>query len=434
MNNLRARLRGEEGLSALLITFAVLILGLILTVSVAAVYINRLAASRTMGLSEQAYFAAEAGVEDALLRRLDTGKQLPASPYALSVGGATATTTVTEDIGITTISVDGNASNRIRNIEVVLVVNTNTDEESFFYGLQIGSGGLEMDNNSVVEGSVYSNGSIEGDSGAQITGDAFVAGGSTSDNEIDDVEIGGSAHAPSLDDCSVGADIFYIVSNNCSAGGSITQQSEPIEEEPLPISDAIIDAWKEYAEDGGIISSGNFSPPGDSTTTIGPGVIEGSMILTNGQKVILEGTVYVKGNIDLGNGASVKLAASYESHSGVIITDGWIHARNNGVFQGSGEAGSYLMFLTTSSCDGTSSSGCTHHNAAIDLHNNAEGAIFYAGNGFVNLHNNVSVIQLTAHKVFLDNNAVIQYEIGLASAVFSQGPGGTNEIKSWKER
>jgi len=48
---------------------------------------------------------------------------------------------------------------------------------SFNYGVQVGSGGLSMSNNSKVVGSVYSNGNISMTNGAVITGDAYVAGG-----------------------------------------------------------------------------------------------------------------------------------------------------------------------------------------------------------------------------------------------------------------
>ena len=92
------------------------------------------------------------------------------------------------------------------------------------------------------------------------------------------------------------------------------------------------------------------------------------------------------------------------------------------------------MVLTTSACDGSSESGCTHHSAALDLHNNAEGAIFYAGSGLVNLHNNVNVTQLTAWKLALDNNAVVQYAIGLADFNFSSGPSGGWDVRDWREQ
>lgn len=91
------------------------------------------------------------------------------------------------------------------------------------------------------------------------------------------------------------------------------------------------------------------------------------------------------------------------------------------------------MMLTNSNCDGSSPTGCTHHDGAVDIHNNATGVIFYAPNGMVNLHNGVNVTEVTAYKLRLDNTAIITYESGLANANFSSGPGASWQINDWKE-
>ena len=91
------------------------------------------------------------------------------------------------------------------------------------------------------------------------------------------------------------------------------------------------------------------------------------------------------------------------------------------------------MILSTSICDGSSSVNCTNHNAAMDLHNNATGAIFYANDGLIFLHNGVEVSELTAKKIHLEPNAVVRYEQGLANANFYSGPGGSWEVVSWQE-
>ena len=50
---------------------------------------------------------------------------------------------------------------------------------AFNYGVQIGEGGFEMENNSGINGSLYSNGNIEMENNTFITGDVYVAGGTT---------------------------------------------------------------------------------------------------------------------------------------------------------------------------------------------------------------------------------------------------------------
>jgi len=286
----------------------------------------------------------------------------------------------------------------------------------------------------MVSGSVYSNGSIIGANGAEITGDVFVAGNG---NTLEDVEVGGNAHAYSLKGCTVTGDIIYVTGggvDNCTAGGTTTEQAEEIPTVEMPISTETIDTWKADATAGGVISVGDYAPPSSSAQTIGPGIIGGDLLLTNNQTIVIAGTIWVQGNIDINNGTSISLASSYGSDSGVIVTDGWVHTKNNGEFAGSGEANSYIMLLSTSTCKGISGSGCTHHTAAVDIHNNADGAIFYASEGLINLHNNVSITQINAWAISLDNNATLQYAIGLADMGFSSGPTGGKSIENWREQ
>ena len=383
--------------------------------------------------SSQAYVGAESGLEDALLR-VSEGMNVPPT-YIFSVAGTEAEVVVVEDISRTrTITVKGDRLNRIRNVEGVYALSGTGS--AFFFGAQIGEGGLEMDGNSTVIGNVYSNGSIKGDSGAEITGSAIVAGDEESNNEIKNVIIGGDAMAPSFDDCTIGGDATFIDEiDDCSVGGSIIEQEDPIPSSNFPISQSQIDQWKADAVAGGIISSGNYSPPSYDTVIIGPGVIEGDLELDNNQTVILTGIVYVKGGIDIENGGSVVLSSSYGASSGVLLTDTWIHIKNNGEFRGSGTEGSYLMMMALGACEGGRGGGddCTDHNGAVDLHNNVDGAIFYAPFGLMNLHNNVNIAQATAWKLKLSNNAILEYSIGLASALFTSGPTAGWELTSWKE-
>ncbi len=52
-----------------------------------------------------------------------------------------------------------------------------SSDAAFFYGVQVGAGGLTMGNNSFVDGNIYSNGSIDAGNGAYVTGDVYVASG-----------------------------------------------------------------------------------------------------------------------------------------------------------------------------------------------------------------------------------------------------------------
>ena len=425
----------NKGEAALIAVIVILSVSLVIVGSMTSLSIAKQKMLRNAEKTAQSYYIPHAGIEVALLRLFDEDLALPPSPVSLVVGGGSATVTLMQSPGgRTTIRSEGNRNNRVRILEVIAGVTA--ESASFFYGAQAGIGGLEMDNNSAVNGNVYSNGTIDGANGAEITGDAVVAGDGSSDNAIEDVTIGGNALAPNFDDCSIGGNLTFVtggVVDDCPAGGSVIEQSEAIAEVDMPISEETIDQWKAEAQNGGTIAAGDYEPPAGSTVTIGPGVITGDMNLRNNQTVILSGTVYVQGHIDIDNGSSVRLDASYGASSGVIVADGWIEVKNNGAFEGSGENGSYVMLLSASSCDGSGDGDCSSDEAALEIHNNSEGAIFYAANGLLHIHNNVNLTQATGWKIKLDNNASVNYALGLESALFSGGPGGRYEIASWRE-
>jgi len=282
----------------------------------------------------------------------------------------------------------------------------------------------------------------------QITGDLnfrtyFGAGVSS----INQVIVTGNAKANSISNSKICGDAYYqtIDSDSLNFLNSPTTQTcgTPVTNgtaypgasdpplENMPISQANIDQWKADAQSGGTVS-GDYSVTDD--VSLGTQEITGDLLFpVNNKTLTITGTIYVHGNIDIKNGSNIKCSSSYGANSCLIVADGWIHIDNNGVFGGSGAVGSFIMMLTTLACDGSFSEGCTHHDGAMDVHNNAVGVIFYAQNGKINLHNGVNVTEVTAYKLKLDNNAVITYDQGLANASFSSGPSGGWNIKSWKE-
>ncbi|MDO8557944.1 MAG: choice-of-anchor R domain-containing protein [bacterium] len=299
------------------------------------------------------------------------------------------------------------------------------------------------------------------DAGGDLNFQIFMGGIET---KIDNVDIGGNAHAHRienstvtssafstifidssavgdvftdvLEDCSspIGGDAAYNSISNCTVNGVTTTPTTPPADPPpqnMPISQGQIDQWKLDAASGGTYN-GDFAP--GSSTSLGPKVINGNLILTTNNVVLtIKGTVYVQGYIDISNGSTIQLDAGYGSLSGAVLADEWIHVANNGTFRGSGQSGSYLMLLTTSSCTGVPAGNCTDHDSAIDLLNNADGAIFYASSGLIYLHNGVSATELTSYKLQLSQTATITYQQGLANAQFSSGPGASWVIQKWRE-
>ncbi len=447
------RAEKNQGYAAITATMVVLVLSLTLLTSFSFFTLSEVQGSRLFRDSIEARTAAEGGVEDMLYRAV-TGRKI--DPLETStIGSSTITATLTTAGSSKTLQVASARGSAQQRMEArIFLVTTNA---KFFYGAQVGEGGLTMENNSRIEGSVFSNGTIAGDQGVTITGDAFAAGTTTIKNitvngnahasrieqstiggsassttKLVDVIVGKDAHADELVDTKVNRDAYYRLIDRTSVvlgsrfpGSQAPAQLEPL---PLPISDETVAKWKQDAAGLGTISSGTcaneWTPP-QSPYTVSGGVIERTLKLTNNQVLILKGTVFVKCNVDISNGATIRLDPVYGDASGVLIADGWMHLQNTGAFQGSGKTGSYLMLLSTATGGG-------HHGSAMDLHNNATGAIFYAGHGMIFLHNNVEVTELVGNTVSIDNSAGLVYERGLENVMFSAGPGGGYDIIYWK--
>lgn len=266
-------------------------------------------------------------------------------------------------------------------------------------------------------------------------------------NTITTSQICGNAYYQSIDSSSLN---FLNNPSNPTCSDPLTpgtafpgSPDPPVEN--MPISDANIQDWKAAAQAGGVITGncGDDGVPGvcdipdDSTLFLGPKKIIGNLKLTKKQTLIINEVLYFTGSIsiDSSSGATIKCDPALGVQSCILLTDSWVHISNNAIFQGSGTLGSYLMILTVlENCNGgTQSPSCTHHNAAIDLHNNATGAIFYASDSMTNLHNGVTVTELTSYKAQLGNGAMIRYEQGLINSNFTAGPSGGFDILTWLE-
>lgn len=298
---------------------------------------------------------------------------------------------------------------------VSVQVGVSSDAVSFNYGVHVGEGGLEIKNGSKVVGNVFSNGNVFGGTGT-ITEDLIVAGNGHS---VDDITVNGDALSYScLSPAKIKGNLIYVTGGvrTCTVTGNISTQSSEIEEVPLPISQDQINNWKTEATNGGVIN-GDYTKTNNQTVSLGPTKINGKLTIGNGSTLNITGTIYVTGDIVFDNNSIIRLDSSYGSLGGVVISDSKIEAKNNSSLNGSGESSSYLLVLSTSASD-----------TAIVVDNNTTGAIFYASVGGVELKNNIHAKEVTGYKIKLDNNAIIEYETGLANLNFTSGPGGTRSF------
>jgi hypothetical protein len=408
----------QHGFVAMLATLLVLVFMVTVGLSMSAVVAKRQGISTAAVVGAQSYYAAQAGAEDALLR-LKNNPQLGATSYTLAVDGASALVTIPAITGSSRqITSRGSRNTLIKTVSITYSVDTT--EISFHYGAQVGAGGLSMANSSRIQGNVYSNGPITMTGSASIDNDAIVAGNG---NALTGGRILGSVMAHSCSGATIDGNLTYVVggTNTCAVGGTVTTQSQEIPAKDLPVSAAQIAAWKSEAEAGGV--SGGITLSGSQTLSIGPQKIAGDITLSNTSTLTVTGTLWVTGTITLSNTSKIKLDAGYGPLSGVIIADGAISPGNSSILQGSGQASSYLMLLSTNTSD-----------QAIQVGNSATGAIFYASAGGISVSNTFSAKEVTGYKLIMSNNSIISYDSGLADGFFSSGPGGKWKVMSWQEQ
>lgn len=236
--------------------------------------------------------------------------------------------------------------------------------------------------------------------------------------KLANVIVNGTARAHSLEGCTIGADAYYDSVNTCTTTGTSHSGEPDTAPQSLPVSQAQIDEWKSVALSGGTLS-GNQTITG--TQTLGPIKIEGDLTLAIGSTLYMTGPIWVEGDVLINNNASLRVDNAVGNASTVLLADvpsdpsgsGLVTISNNAIVTGNTQPNSYAMVLTTKS--GT----------AMNVSNNAAGAIYYAGNGTIEVANNAGGNQITGYSIHLSNNASVTYSAGLQSVTFANGPGGS---------
>jgi hypothetical protein len=253
--------------------------------------------------------------------------------------------------------------------------------------------------------------------GATVTGDAWA-------DSVSGSTIGKNTTSTSVADSTIGWNLWCQTKSGTTVGWntycpwSVIPPSDP---GPInmPISDGLIQGWKNDASSGGTFT-GNKNINAD--TSLGPQKINGNLTVGNGVTLTVTGTIYVTGDILFDNNSIINLDASYGSSSGVIIADGNITMNNGSVFSGAGTE-SFLLLVSTKN---------DTLNAAVDVKNSNVAAIVYAPYGIIDIHNNAVLVELLAWKIHASQRVEINYQSGLADISFSSGPsGGWEKIKGY---
>jgi hypothetical protein len=420
----------EKGFVVSIIAFFVMLIMTVIVISMGTIVFSRKDITSNAVKSTQSYYAAEAGVEDALEHLVfDYNRQY--EPYALDIGGVAADVIIAEPIGGSrTVESQGSSNNVIKKIKAVYVFNNSG--AGLHYGIQAG-GGFYLGNGSTIVGNVMAGGNITGTGTVTNTvvntANTTISGQSSGSR----ITVGGSVYTYNCLNANVSQNLTYAGpasgNLNCGVSGS-TNQGTQIATPSLPISQNQIDAWKSEASVGEP-HLGDYTVGNNTTQNIGPIKIIGNLSIGNGATLNMDGTIYVTGTIYIDNNATIKLADSKGPSSDVFLSDGPIIMRNGATLAGSGHEGSYIMALSTNSSP-----------QAIQAQNGINGVVLYASNGGIELNNSsggsnnvtINVRQITAKQIIsLGNNITLHYDVGIPSAYFSWGPNGRGEITSWTE-
>ena len=311
-----------------------------------------------------------------------------------------------------------------------------TSDIAFSYGIQVGDYGVWLENNSTVNGSIFSSGPVATSNNTKITGSVISYGESFLASSIG--LFGGGA--------TISGDAKAYTVTNVTVNGTTTSGVYP-DDEGMPIADENLEAtttdWKSAATSGGT-HSGDLLTSGVSNT-LGPIKIDGNWTVANDAEVKIAGTIWVTGNILISNNAKVYLDPSYGNNSGVIIADhdtdrtdsnyGKITISQGAVISGidknNQKTPSYIMFFSTYHPSGTLSWIWTWVYHSITIQQGSVGGVYYAPYGSIDIKNNAKARQITAAGLVVRQNAIIDYDSGLANSSFAMGPGGRWTITEW---
>jgi hypothetical protein len=437
------RRKDEQGFALVTTTVIVAIL-LLSGISL----LNYTVSVRKAGKSVQDEFnaiqLAEAGLQKALFCLNETTGTNCGGTYGTSytgetdvvLGDGTFTTVLSGTGSIKTITSTGTTpSGATKTIMTEATTEPVTDDPTFGFALQTGGGGVYLENNSTIGGTIYSNGNVTCQtSAAIIDGDAYSA---ASGGTIDACTVNFDAYADNIINSQITGDAYYDVDPDGIAGSTVTGTKYPGSTTPSPedLPDINLDFWHAAAEEGGTINGDYYPADGES---LGPKKIVGDLIVGNLIDVTITGPIWVVGDITTGNNSTFTLDSSFGMYSTAILADhpgesaihGKIDITNNTGIYGSGDSKSHILFISTNTSTDTAS-------PALRVANNASGAVFLATGGLLKLDNLAGAKSLSAYQLRVSQNASINWvESELANAAFANSPGGRWRLvaAAWREQ
>jgi hypothetical protein len=333
--------------------------------------------ARSLSTAKDLVYLAEAGMDKGFAA-FKASSSYTGETFTLGNGSITTAVTsgsTANEKFLTSIATIGTRTKRLK---TKLITSPNATAVSFNYALQSGADGFDIGGNSTINGSVYSNGNIVGNNGSAINGNASAVGS---------------------------------ISSKIVVSGTKTTSVAP---QPLPAFDA--NFWKQKAQAGGTIT-GDYTPPDNSI--IGPKYIDGNLIIAQQSTITVQGPIYATGMITFGNGPTISVDNSLGTNGVMLVSEGAVQFGNSITINSTSQGGDLLIASLGTAVD------------TIKIINNAltiNGPL-YAPNGGILIGNNAHAVAFSAKKITTGNNAIIDYDSGLASESFTYGPGGTWTIQ-----
>ncbi len=431
----------NRGAALLLFIILFVVASLILVLSIGQSAYKDLVQYRQLLEAKQSFAGAEAGIEDAIYRHRNGLNYNAHEEFIINSTNVVIDRIAigSDKFGFTSV---GDNNSAIRKSEAELEVG---DGVSFSFGLQSGTGGISLSNNSSVQGNVFSNGIIEGQGNATVYGDA-VSSGPT--GHVDGATVTGSVWSHRISDSTIGGDAYYY--NGSTFSSTVVSGSQypgSVDQPPtdLPIPDTLVQKWKDS-----IATSGTTITSADPRCAGGTYVINTNTTLNNVRiqcnvemkkqgattNITIAGPVWIEGNLDINAGPEIIAAPALGHKSVQIVVDNPSNRTtsskitvNQSTNFTSSNASSYILLL---SMNNSSETGGIQK--AIDVAQSANGKVLvYAGHGLIDLGNSISLKEVTSHKIDISNGASVTYESGLLNTLFTTGPGGGYVVNYWRE-
>lgn len=420
-----AQNRGQVMIMSVIFFLAV---GIIIILGVSQTAIRDVKDAHNIVKGRESYALAEALQED-IVYRLKNGKQVSTNE-TLALNGYMASSTIVTAGSGKQITSQGDRGGYMKKIQTTLLIGSGA---SFNYGVQVGAGGIQLDNSSSIRGNVYSNGPVSGAGGNYIYGDVISAGPTGS---VSGIHATSSVYAHTISGATIDKNAYYQTLTSTTVGGVKYPGSADQATSSLPISDTTITQWKTAATTGGVISGPCPYRISSGTVTLGPKEIDCDLEILNSATVNLAGMVWVKGNVSISNNAVIQISPSISGTTVAIIADNpserltgsKISVLNSAIFNGSGTNSFVQLVSMNTSAENAGTED------AITVKNNISGALLlYAPHGSIVLENSVNLKEVTAYLLHLKNTASVMYDTGLTSVLFTSGPSGGYQIQSWQE-